>query len=137
MQVFVHPKERLQIAQTAFALFYIWLNHVALSALLAVPLGPFLKFGFNEFGRRGLKEVSPKLVAQFIAQCLISADIALLNKRGTDGEIFAAKSDTVRNGPAGLANFQTQIPQHVEHRFNRTLGPSCDFGGGEKQQIHV
>ena len=55
VDVFPDPIKRLQIAQPAFAFFDIWLNHIALTALLSVPLGAFRKLCVNEFRGSGLE----------------------------------------------------------------------------------
>ena len=137
MQIFANPIERLQIAQTPLGLFDIRLQHIALPALALVPLGALCQLRLNELAPRGLEEIAPKPVAQLGLKRRMAADEPMLQKRGADGDIVAAKPQAIGHGAAGMADLQLQIPQHIQHGFDHRLGPRGDLPRRQKQQIHI
>ena len=137
VHIFPDPVERLQVAQPAFALFDVGFNHIALAALLAVPLGALIELGFDKVGRSGLEQVLPQLFTQITRQARVTGKIAVFNKAGADCVIVGGKAQAVFDRAAGVPDLQLQIPQDIEHRFDHAFGPRGDFIGRQKQQIDI
>ena len=92
VDVFADPVQRLQIAQTAFALFDVGFDHITLPALLAVALCTFLQFGFDEIGNCGRKKLCAQTFGQFSGQACVANQKPFFDKAGADGIIFACKA---------------------------------------------
>ena len=137
VHVFQDPVERLQIAQAAFALFDIGFHHVALAALFFVAAFALGELGIDEFGLGAVEQLIAQPRLEIGGEIGIAGHVAAFKHRGADGEILAAQADAILDGARGVADFQLQIPQDVEHRFDDALGPAGDFVGIEKQQIDI
>ena len=137
VEVFADPVQRLQIAQAALGFLDIGFQDIALLAMLFVPLAAFGQLGFDELGAGRAEQVRPKPLVQLCCESGIARDEAMFQERGANGEIRAAELDAVFHGPAGMADFQFQVPQKIEDAFDQAFGPGRDLGGQEEQQVHV
>ncbi len=131
------PVQGLQVAQPALALLHVGLDHIALAALLFVALETFLQLGLDIGGPGALEDLVPQPFLQLGRQRRIAFEVACLEKRGPDRVIVAGLFQAVLHRPAGMANFQMQVPHHVEHGFDHALGPAGDFVGCQEQQVDV
>ncbi len=137
VDVFRHPEQGLQVAQTAFALLDVRLDHVALATLLAVAGLAFGQLAVDEFLLGSLEELLPECAVQFFGEGGVAADPAVFKQGSADGEVFAAKAQAVLDGARRVADLQAQIPQHVERAFDDALGPGGDLVGGEEEEVDV
>ncbi len=137
MLIFRNPIQRLQIAQTAFTLFYIRLQHIALATLLFVAADPFLKLGFDEFGEAALKQIFAQCRLELGRQFGIARQVAHLQQGRADCKILTPQTQTIFNIAGGVAHFQLEIPKHVKTRFNHAFDPACAFPWGQKQKINI
>ena len=75
--IFGDPKQRLQVAQAAFALFDIRLDHIALAALFDVPRLTLGQFGGDEFFFCAAKDLLGEGGPQRFGHVWVAADRAL------------------------------------------------------------
>ena len=137
VEIFGDPIERLQIAQPAFALFDIGLQHITLPALFAVPRGTFIKLCLDELRAGAGEKLVAQCVLQFGSQRRIARQIAHFQEGRADREILFAEPEAFLDRPAGMADLQPQIPKHIERGLNDAFDLAGHLPGGDEQQIHI
>ena len=104
-----HPEECLEVAQTAFAFFYIGLDNIALT-LLDVARIAFGQLGLDKVSERVVEQILPQAVVQFPRQFGVAANRALFQQGSTDRIVLAPQAQAIINRARGMAHFQAQIP---------------------------
>ena len=121
VHIFADPEQGVQIAQAALALFQIWFDDIA-----AVPHANMARIAFAQLfsaigPRRPSQNFATKTGNRFVIQRRITPNIASLKQCGSDGQVCLGHADHFIERPARMADFQSQIPQRVEHRFDDLL----------------
>ncbi len=137
MQVLGDPEQGVQVAQAALALLDVGLDHVAAGAGPGVTLVAFLQLGAHELGGRALDHLGAEPALQLLGQLLVAGQPPRLQDRGADGEVLARELDALLDGAGGVADFETQVPQGVEHELDDALGVGGGLVGAQEQKIDV
>ena len=137
VQVFADPVQGLQVTQAALALFHVGFQHIALAALAFVTFGAFGQLRLDKSRTGVFEQVGPQVIRQIAGQGRVADDKAVFQKRGADGDIFAAKGQAIAQGAGGMADLQFQIPQQIQQRFDQLFRLGRYFAGGQEQQVHI
>ena len=124
VEVFGDPEQRVQVPQAALAVLDVGLQHVTGAAHAAVALVALRELGFDERALSPFHDLLAELSPEPVEQPLFSPDEAGLQDRGADRQIFPGQPDAFLDRPRGVADLQTEIPQHIEDIFDH-----CSFGG--------
>ena len=109
INIFCDPVERLQIAQPAFALFDVGLDHIAL-ALFQMTLVAFCQFGLDEILGIAREQLGAQPVCKRVGELLVAGQKSLLQHRRADGVILRAQPDAILDGAAGVPHLEPEIP---------------------------
>ena len=112
INVLGNPEQRLEIAQAAFALFHIWLHHVAL-ALFQVARIAFSQFGVDKFLRILREQIGLQPLCQLLGERFVTHQKTVFQHGGADGVVLATKAHAVFDCSAGMADLQAQVPQDI------------------------
>src|SRR6202000_1352501 len=109
--------------QAALALLDVGLDQVAALALARVPLAALGELGFDEGLAGAGGDLAPELPAQLVVQLAVAPQIARLEDRGADGDVLLGEPHAFGQRARGVADFEAQIPQHVEDELDDALAP--------------
>ena len=137
VDIFADPVQRVQIAQSAFALLNVGFDHVA---AIAQPLVTFVALG--QFLRDILPlgsgdHFGPEPRAGRIEQRLIAPHIAPFEQCGADCQIAFGHPHHIVERAAGMPDLERQIPQVIEHRLDHLFAPGGLFTRGDEGNIDV
>ncbi len=118
-----HPIERVEVAQAAFALFQIGLDHIARRAGARMTLVPFSKLRRDEIGVFVRHHLLAEPRFQIVNERAVPGDETQIEQRRLDRVVRARELEALVDGSCGMADLQRHVPQHVEHVFNDALGP--------------
>ena len=68
---------------------------------------------------------------------LVAPEIARFQDRGANRMVGFRESDAIVDRAGGVADFQPEIPQHVEHVLDHALAPGGHLVGVQEQQVDV
>ena len=137
VDIFADPEQRVEVAKAALAFFQVRLDDIATVAHALVARIALGKFFGDERPCRARDHFGLKPCRSFIIQRLIAPDIARFEKRRADRQIALCHADHLVERTRRMADFQPQVPQRVEHRFNDLLGPRGLFVGRQERNIDV
>ena len=136
--IFRDPVERVQIAQSALALFHIGLDEIARLPGLAMADITLFEFRSDEFRSRFADDVAYRNVRSTHHTSARSPHkIPRLEQRCADRHIVPAETDAVVDRPGGVADFVAHVPEHVEHVFDNALAQRSLLVGQQEQQIEI
>ena len=137
IKVFPDPVEGLQVAQAAFAILHIGFDQIAAFALPPVTFIAFGKFGRGKF-RPGIGgDFGPEGFAQFLVKSGIAPEIACFQKGGADGDVLFRQADAFGKRTRCLADFQAQVPQHIEDELDHAFAPGRALERAQEQKIDI
>ena len=137
VDIFPDPVERLQIAQAALAFLDVGFNHIAAVAHAFVPGIAFGQLLGEELALAAFDNLVPEPGAQFFVKRLFAPHQPAFEQRGADGEVFLRHPHRIADRAAGMADFQAQIPQQIQHRFDHLFAPRRAAGGGDEGDVEI
>ena len=137
VQVLGDPEQRVQVAKGALALLDVGLDHEPAGAGAGMALVALLQLGGDEFRARPLDHFGAEPGVQTIGQNRVADQAASLEDRGADRHVGAGQLDALVQGSRGVADFEPEIPQGVEHVFDHALGVRGLFVRANEQQIDI
>ena len=88
-----------------------------------MPLVALDHFQPDKFRRCLANDLAPEPAAGLFVYVAVAPNEAAFKQRRADGQILLRHFDRLIQRPAGLADFQPQIPQQIEYRLDHLLGP--------------
>jgi hypothetical protein len=137
VNVFADPEQRVQIAQAAFAVLHVGLEHVARVARALVALAALVELGLDEVGGRRLGDLGEKALLELEEQLVVAPQIAALEQGRADRVVLAREAQALFDRARGMPHFQPQVPQEIEHELDQLLDARAGFVGPHEQQIDV
>ena len=87
--------------------------------------------------RASFDDVRPEAVFEFDEKLAVSVDETRIKQRRANGDVSRTELDALIGGARRVTNFETEIPQKIEHVLGDALAPGRLFVGEKKQQIDV
>jgi len=137
VNIFRDPEQRVEIAQAALAFLDVGFDQVAAFARTRVALVALGELGLDEFVGRSLHHLGVETLFEIVVKLAVAIDEARFKQRRADGEIGAGEADAIGDGARRVADFQAQIPEHIEHVFDDALAPGGLLVGQQEQEIDV
>ena len=106
VQILGNPKQRLQIAQTPFAVFDVGFKHIAGIAHAGMTVVAFVQLGLDEGGPRSFDHVGIEALFKIVKQVDVAANPARLQQRGGNGDVGLGQGHGIGDGACGVADFQ-------------------------------
>ena len=127
----------MQVALAALAFLDVRLNQIAGFACLAVALVALGKLGLDEFRAGILDDFLVEAGNKRFEELAIAGEKPRIENCRADRHVFARKPDALIDVARGMADFQSHVPQHVEHVFDNLLAPGGLLVGQQKQKIDI
>src|SRR5476651_2289092 len=137
VDIFGDPKQGVEIPEAAFSVFDIWLDEIARAARLSDAAIAFGKFGRDELSRGPLHDLALEPGPHVLEKRPVPEDHAGFEERGADRHVVARLSEAFLDRAGRMADFLTEIPQHIEDRLGDPFAALTRRAGEEKQKIDV
>ena len=131
------PEQRVQVAQTAFAVFDVGLDEVARLTGAAVTLLAFSKLGGYELRRRSLHHLFFEARCEFAVELGVAEQMPRFEERGADGHIGLGLADAFADRTRRVADFLAHIPEAIEQRLGDRFAPRSLLVRQDEKQIDV
>ena len=125
-----NPKQRVQIAQPALAIFHVRFNHIALIADAFKAVFTLIKFAVEKRNSSAGDNIFIKALKQFFGQGLIPRQMTTFEHRGADGDVVFRGFQLLAEASRRVTHRQPQIPQHIKQGFNSRHGGFIRLDGG-------
>src|SRR5262249_3532358 len=137
IEVLGEPVQSMQIAQAALAVLDVRLNQIARGAGAGVTDILFLELSIDEGPHTRLQHVVAEAALKLGEQSLVAKDQARVEQRRADGHVRARQAHALIDGARGVADFEAEIPEEIEHVFGDALAPGGLLVGKQEQKIDV
>ena len=137
VEILGDPEQRVEVAQAALAFLDVRLDQIARVAGLAVALVALGELGGDEVRAGVLDDFAVETGLQLVRQILRAADIAGFEDRGADRHVAARQPDAFVDRAGGMADLEAEIPQDIEHEFDRRLGPDGLLHRQQEEKIDI
>ena len=137
IEVLGEPMQRVQIAQTAFAILDVGLHKIARGAgagMTRVLLG---ELRLDEWPCIALQHLRAEALLEVGEQRRVAEDQPRVEQRRADGHVGMAKAHALVDRAGGVADFEAEIPQEIENVFGDALAPGGLLVGQQEQEIDV
>ena len=137
IDIFGDPEQRMQIAQSAFAVLDVGLDQIARLADAAVALLALGKLGGDELRGGSLHDFFVESRGELVIELRVAEQEARFQERGADGHVRLGLADAFVDRARRVADFLPHVPQAIEQRLGDRLAPGGLFVRQQKQQIDV
>ena len=131
------PERRMDVPQSAFALFDIGLEQIHRSAVAFVAFAAFRQFFTDEAVAVFFRERILDRLVEFGVERLVAAEIARIEERGSNLHVFERHAHRVGDAARRVPDREAGVPERVEDFFRDRLHVGGDFPVIEKEQIDV
>ena len=137
MDELADPIERMQVAQPAFAIFHIGFDDISAVAHAFVARVAFSQLLGHEGAFIAPHHLGRVAARTLVVELLIAPDIPPFEEGCANGEVAFRQPDRFVQRTGRMAYFETQIPQHIEHRFDDLLAPRRFLAADEERDVDV
>ena len=137
VDVLADPVERLEIAQPALAVLDVGFDDVAAVAHALVPGVALFQLLADELAFGAGDDFGPEAPPRRVVKRLVAPDVAPLEQRGADGDVFLRHAHHVVGRAARMTDLQPQVPQVVERGLDHLFAPRRAAGRGQEGDIDV
>ena len=137
VHIFANPEERVEIAQAPLAFFEVWLDDISAIPHPFVPRVALGELVGHKSPRCPCDNIPVEARHSVIINARVAPNIARLQQRCPNRQVAFSHLDHFIERAARMADFQSQIPQRVEHRFDDLLGPAGLLPRGNERDIDV
>ena len=137
IDVFCDPKQRVQIAQPAFAVFYVRLDQIARLAGAAMTFFALGELGGDELRRRSRHDFLVEPRRQFVVEAGVTEQVPRFQERGAYRHVGLGLADALADRARRVADLQPHVPQAIEQGFGDQFAPGGRLVGQHEEQIDV
>jgi hypothetical protein len=137
VQVLADPEQGVEVAQAPLPLLDVGFDHVARGAGPRVAVVSLLQLSGDELGPGALHHLGAEPALELLGQLLVAGEPAGLQDGGADGVVLAGQLDALVDGSRGVADFEPEVPQGVEHVLDHLLHVGRLLVGPQEQEIDV
>ena len=91
----------------------------------------------DEGPRIALQYVFAEAVLKIGEELLVAENEPGIEQGGADGHVGQAEADALGDGARGVADFEAEVPQEIQHVFGDALAPGRLLVGKQEQEIDI
>ena len=131
------PAQEMKVAQGAAPFLDVRLDQERTVAVTPMPGRPFGLLDADEIRRTQFVALGAEALTELDEEGLFPRKAARVEQSGADGGVATRFRQAFLDRPCRMADLETEIPEEIEHEFDRGQGRVGGIGLGQEQQINI